>query len=406
METFKWDIYEAWMNAVEGIGRQKMKRLQAGGCSFLELYKMDRNSLHNYMIKTYQTKIGEDGSGIARAISKTQLEKDIEAIERAKKGVDPFWLYEMYEREKIYYVNYKNKEYPSKLAEIPDAPYAFYRKGDAFPFEKTKPVIAIVGARACSEYGKYVANQLGMLAATLGFEVVSGLASGVDGIAQNAARIAGGEVTAVLGCGVDICYPRENKKIYERILEKGRLISEYPPKTQPVAQNFPPRNRIIAGLCDALIVVEAKKKSGTLITVDMALEQGREVYVIPGRVTDPMSFGCNNLIAQGAQIVVDITQILGEIKNKSLHNVKNKEGTEAIQDDQKGWFGLHKTNVSGLEQKILDCLEVSPKSLQELYELIQKTTPMTLADLQNTLLEMELMGLVLELAGIYQKSSV
>jgi predicted Rossmann fold nucleotide-binding protein DprA/Smf involved in DNA uptake len=126
------------------------------------------------------------------------------------------------------------------------------------------------------------------------------MARGIDGIAQKAALDAGGKSFAVLGCGVDICYPEENRELYERLQQEGGVLSEYSPGVQPVAKLFPPRNRIISGLSDLVLVIEARKKSGTLITVDMALEQGREVYALPGRVSDALSDGCNRLIRQGA----------------------------------------------------------------------------------------------------------
>ena len=136
--------------------------------------------------------------------------------------------------------------------------------------------------------------------ASRGITIISGMARGIDGIAQTAALDAGGRSYAVLGCGVDICYPEENRSLYDRLLQQGGILSEYPPGTPPEARLFPLRNRIISGLADAVLVIEARKKSGTLITVDMALEQGRDVFALPGRVSDSLSDGCNRLIRQGA----------------------------------------------------------------------------------------------------------
>lgn len=168
--------------------------------------------------------------------------------------------------------------------------------------DENEPAVAVIGARECSEYGRYVAEELGQYLGRAGIQVISGMARGIDGISQQAALSAGGTSYGVLGCGVDICYPAQNRRLYEELLEKGGLLSTYAPGTKPLPQHFPPRNRIVSGLSDALIVIEARQKSGTLITVDMALEQGRDVYVVPGRLTDRLSDGCNHLLTQGAGV--------------------------------------------------------------------------------------------------------
>ena len=165
---------------------------------------------------------------------------------------------------------------------------------------ENEPAAAIIGARLASGYGREQARRFGRQIGARGISVISGMARGIDGIAQKAALDAGGRSYAVLGCGVDICYPEENRELYERLQQQGGVLSEYPPGMQPIAKLFPPRNRIISGLSDLVLVIEARKRSGTLITVDMALEQGREVYALPGRVSDSLSDGCNRLIRQGA----------------------------------------------------------------------------------------------------------
>lgn len=136
------------------------------------------------------------------------------------------------------------------------------------------------------------------------------MARGIDSISQEAALQAGGRTYAVLGCGVDICYPKSSRRLYEQILEQGGILSTFPPGTEPIKRLFPERNRIVSGLADVILVVEARQKSGTFITVDMALEQGREVYAIPGRLTDRLSDGCNLLLQQGALIAVSPKDLL------------------------------------------------------------------------------------------------
>ena len=162
--------------------------------------------------------------------------------------------------------------------------------------DENRPTVSIVGARNSSEYGKYAAKLFGERLAAAGVQVISGMARGVDGISQQSAIYAGGDSYGVLGSGVDVCYPEDNRRLYDSLITNGGVISEYLPGTQPKPQYFPQRNRIISGLSDVVLVIEAREKSGTLITVDMALEQGREVFAVPGRICDSLSYGCNSLI--------------------------------------------------------------------------------------------------------------
>ena len=204
-----------------------------------------------------------------------------------------------------------DREYPRRLLEIPQAPKQLYVRGK-LP-EEGVPSVAVIGARDCSYYGQEVAKRLGRLFGENGIQVISGMARGIDGIGQQAALQAGGSSFAVLGCGEDICYPRQNQDLYDRLCKQGGVISEYEWGTPPRAGYFPPRNRIVSGLADAVIVVEARKKSGTLITVDMALEQGKEVYAVPGRLVDDLSSGCNYLIKNGAGILLDMEEFMEEL---------------------------------------------------------------------------------------------
>lgn len=206
----------------------------------------------------------------------------------------------------------QDEEYPERLREIPHPPKELYVLGE-IPKERI-PTVAIIGARDCSEYGSYVATVLGAAMGHSGVQVVSGMARGIDGIGQEAALDAGGSTYAVLGCGVDVCYPAKNRPLYEKLQTGGGILSEYPPGTPPLPGYFPARNRIVSGLADAVVVVEAREKSGTLITVDMALEQGREVYVVPGRVTDPLSKGCNRLMKLGAGILLNTEDFVEELR--------------------------------------------------------------------------------------------
>lgn len=211
-------------------------------------------------------------------------------------------------REKgIKVVSCDDRSYPGKLREIPDKPFLLYYRG-RLP-EETKPCVAVIGARMCSEYGKSAAAEFAAGLAERGIQVVSGMADGIDGIAQRSALEHGGMSYGVLGCGVDVCYPLSNRTLYQDLLVHGGIISEFLPGTKPEAGHFPMRNRIISGLADLILVIEAKERSGTRITVNMALEQGREVYAVPGRITDELSRGCHLMIRDGAGMALDISEI-------------------------------------------------------------------------------------------------
>ena len=210
----------------------------------------------------------------------------------------------------LFYPEY-HLHYPAKLLSIPARPFGIFVKGK-LPDVRQRS-LAIVGARDCSEYGQYVARHFAEKMAQNGVAVISGLARGIDGIAQRAAMEAGGESFGVLGSGADICYPKSNEKLYRMCMERGGILSTYLPGTPPTPNLFPPRNRIISGLSDGILIIEAREKSGTIITADLALEQGKDVFVIPGRVTDRLSDGCNSLIRQGASLIQSPEQLLEEL---------------------------------------------------------------------------------------------
>lgn len=265
---------------------------------------------------------------------KETLEKLVGAERAARlcaaKGKDVRKAYEDIQNCGIAFYPFYHPEYPKRLLDIPDRPFGVYVKGK---IRDDGPRVAVVGARDCSPYGSYVAETFARGLAEMGLLVVSGMARGIDGIAQKAALDANGSTCAVLGCGVDICYPVSNEALYREICSNGAVLSEYPPGTKPQPSLFPPRNRIISGLADAVLVVEARRKSGTSITVDMALEQGKEVFVIPGRITDRLSDGCNNLLLQGATIALSPAQVAEEIRTIWEQNRWQRKDREEMRDD-------------------------------------------------------------------------
>ena len=199
----------------------------------------------------------------------------------------------------ITYIYPGHPYFPEELLNIPDCPRLLYARGRVEELALNRPGIAVVGARKASAYGKEIARSFVSKLASYQTNIISGLAAGIDGTAQRAAvEIENGFTIAVLGCGINICYPRENYDLYERIERSGVILSEYGLDVEPAKWRFPLRNRIISGLAKGVLVVEAQKKSGSLITADQALEQGREVYAVPGRIGDRNSEGCNQLIRQ------------------------------------------------------------------------------------------------------------
>ncbi|MCR5746833.1 MAG: DNA-processing protein DprA [Lachnospiraceae bacterium] len=287
------------------------------------------------------------------------------------------------------YISRFDEDFPDNLRFIPGCPAGIYVDGE-LPDPKRKTV-AIVGSRACSEYGRNMAEYFSSHLASAGVQIVSGLAKGIDGIAQKAAIDAGGVSFGVLGFGVDIVYPKENADIFRLVKEHGGLISEHPSGTPPVRTHFASRNRIISGLCDLLLVIEARLKSGTSITVSNALEQGRDVFAIPGRLTDPLSAGCNKLISEGAGIARtpdDILRALG---------LKDEEAKVAIKKNSKGFIEVVKPQIIELDDKektVYECLDLYPKSLDE----IVRQTRLSIPDLLEILLSLSVKGAAKECA--------
>ncbi len=258
----------------------------------------------------------------------------------------------------IRFVTEEEEGFPERLRSLYDAPHWLYYLG-ALPEES--PQLAIVGARRCTPYGGAAARGIARALAAHGVGILSGLAYGVDTEAHEGAIAGGGRTYAVLGCGVDVCYPESSRQTYGRILSAGGgILSEYPPGTPPLSCLFPQRNRIIAGLSDGILVTEAKKKSGSLITVSFGLEYGKTIYAVPGRITDVVSEGCNYLLKEGAKpvlsaddILEDLEGLLAERKGKR----RRRNGKEALEN-----------TLTPEERSVYDCLCPEPKHIEELLE--------------------------------------
>lgn len=280
----------------------------------------------------------------------------------------------------IQFTSCEQSDYPKLLRSIRDFPYGIFYKG-RLPAEEKKQ-IAVVGARVCTHYGKHLAEQLAGQIAQAGGEVVSGAAYGIDGAAQWAALSAGGASFAVVGGGVDYRYPRANDRLYDRLEEEGGVLSEFPPGTKPLRYHFPLRNRIISGLSEIVTVIEAKHGSGSLITADYALEQGRAVLAVPGRLDDELSRGCNELIAQGAGVILSPESFAEQVFPDFRQQKKNKVSDIALAPSEK---------------LVYSSLDLHSKSLWELEEC----TSLSLADLSGSLLALEAKGLIREVERNY-----
>lgn len=325
--------YEFWLAGIQAIPGRKKIRLKALFPDPEELYRL---------------KPGQ----VSRLPYLTDLEK--ERLQESQKQPQAEIAGQMEEcRQKgIRLVLREDMDYPSRLRDIYNPPYALYCRG-GLPRDG-QPAVAIVGARNCSPYGKAVAEGVASRLAGAGLSVISGMAAGIDGAGHQGALRAGGQTYAVLGCGADVCYPASHRRLYEALAAQGGVISEYPPRTKPLPGNFPQRNRLISGLSDAVLVVEAREKSGSLITADFALEQGKDVYAVPGRIGDATSGGTNRLIRQGAGVFLSAEDFLGE-----LGFFKGK---------QKPSCPKQKITLEKLEMLLYSCLGFNPKNLDDLME--------------------------------------
>lgn len=264
-------------------------------------------------------------------------------------------------------------EYPERLRNIPNPPRTLYVRGTLPP--DSMPTVAIIGARSASDYGLQVARSFGRALAMQGVGIVSGMAAGIDSAGQWGAVDAEAKTYAVFGCGLNVCYPARNYLLYDKILQYGGgAISELPLDAPPLGSQFASRNRIIAGLADAILVLEARERSGTFITVGDALDQGKQIFALPGRVTDGLSKGCNQLIRQGAELLASPEDVL-----EYLHLTHHKEQCMLEKDC---------SMLNKKQKKVYDALEVEAVHLDQ---LIGKLS-MSVQELSEILIELEILG--------------
>ncbi|MCA9405164.1 MAG: DNA-processing protein DprA [Candidatus Omnitrophica bacterium] len=274
--------------------------------------------------------------------------------------------------------------YPEQLATIPDAPVVLYMKGQ---LPKNHHIsLSIVGSRKASVYGINTAEQFAVRLGELGIPVVSGMARGVDTAAHRGTLKAGGITIAVLGSGLACIYPPENKPLFSEIVSRGAVISEFPMESSPMPYNFPRRNRIISGLSMGVIVVEAALKSGALITADFALEQGREVFAIPGRIDTPSAAGTHKMIQQGAHLITDVDDVLQEFE-LALHGYLNND-FEQIDTDQE-------TTMPAIQRDVFQYIQDRPVHIDQILE--QSSQPSS--DVYSALIQLEMKKFIKQLPG-------
>lgn len=280
-------IYLIWLSILDFKPIEKLQLIQIIGTP-QKIFNLTERQLKDYT----------NSEEVIRKIINIEKKKEAEKILRKV------------EKENVKLITMMNKEYPKNLQRLYDKPILLYAKGNIKLLNSSKK-ISIVGSRNCSEYGKIVTQKMSYMLAKKDYTIVSGMAKGIDGYAHKGALAAQGNTIAILGSGVNYVYPEENRRLYNKILEKnGLILSEYGIDTKPIPEYFPARNRIISGLSDKILITEASKKSGTMITVNFAIEQGKTVYAVPGNITSARSEGTNELIKDGAILVNSLEDII------------------------------------------------------------------------------------------------
>ena len=356
-------------------------------------------------------------------------EKELDEIRLAQERGLPHDKKARWDARGLKFVCMDDVGYPLRLRNIADPPYALWYRGE-LP-ENDRLYVGIIGARSCSDYGRRSAEYFGRELAKAGVDVISGMATGIDGLSQAACLSAGGKSYGVLGSGPDVIYPRSNGRLYQDLIGNGGVISEFIPETAAIAANFPRRNRIISALSDVLLVIEARERSGTFITVNFALEQGVDVYALPGRIDDPLSAGCNRLIREGAGIACSVEDVLFGLSN--VHrteeritddtaldekvNVSVASGKKEMTDVVKTRRYAEYTGANPVQAKILEILKYDSRDIEYLLRRINsegnggakgkaagsdmKNAKLSLQELASELMELEMEGVIANRGGCY-----
>ena len=353
--------YWLWLSILPGIGSRRFNQLVSHFGSPEAVWNAELGQLKKI-------------SGISEKIIAVLLDP------KYKDNMEPYM--HKIEKSGIKVFRSVDEDYPSNLKSIPDFPPVLYVRGSIE--EQDQKAIAIVGSRTATQYGMNMAEELAYGLAMRGVTVVSGMARGIDTYAHRGALQAGGRTVAVLGCGVDISYPPENKNLIDKVVKSGAVISEFAAGMKPLPANFPARNRIISGLSMGVVVVEAAEKSGALITVDFALEQGRDVFAVPGNASSMVSEGTNRLIKDGAKLITcvdDILEEFGTIKENGIRKERPKVKEYAGLDDD--------------ERRLVENLDDDPTHIENLL----KKTGYNIQKVNTILTMLEMKGVLKQLPG-------
>lgn len=367
------DYYWYWINNIHGVSSSTVRMLLNSFDSPENVYKCNNEVLEKLAFLS-------DANINAIIESKTDDKNFADFLELDKLGIK---------------FTYPGKDdYPKRLKHLYDYPLILYYKGK-LPDDDI-PTVGIVGARNCTDYGQTVAYSFASELGKMGIQVISGMALGIDGRAHRGCLDNNGYTAAILGCGVDICYPRTNIEIYSRLCSCGGVISEYAIGTPPRAGQFPVRNRIISGLSDAIIVVEARYESGSLITSDQALEQGKDVYAVPGRIGDKLSEGCIKIIKEGATVISKVedlldTQIISEYINKK----KELSYLGGFSRDETFFQNINDESALAKEKYLLySHINLCPTTINSIVE----NTGYSFSKVSRLLLDLELEGMIKEVS--------
>ena len=360
------------LSLIPGLGRKKIQWLIESFGTPSRILAAPRESLQAF---------GLDFPAIASMVAGRALEEaEREAVRARRAGVEIISVYD--------------ERFPPLLKEIDDLPITLYCLGDVTALGG--PSVAVVGSRKCSVYGREVSRKFSLELGRNGLTIVSGLARGIDSAAHLAAVEVNGRTIGVLGNGVDVIYPRENRRLFSRVRESGCLISEFPLGAYPAPHNFPVRNRLISGLCHGTVITEASEFSGSLITARLSLEQNREVWAIPGNITSPGSYGPNYLIRQGARPALSPQDVLEDLPPQVLMGLKKRAERDQALDASHPENRSRHLQLNDWEKKILKLLAVdSALHIDWIVERIEIKPESLIA----ILLDLELKGLIRQLPG-------
>lgn len=358
--------YWVWLSSISGMGAKKYSQL-------LEIYHTPENLWHASEKELLHIPFLNEA-----AVRKLMDKKTREQVE--------VHLENIY-KHNIKVISIDHIDYPAYLKNIYDPPIALYVRGSLIQDK----VVSVVGSRKATPYGLQTAERISYDLARRGITIASGMARGVDSHAHNGALNAGGRTLAVLGCGPDIIYPPENRELMERIIQSGAVLSEFLPGFPPLPQNFPARNRIISGMSLGVVVIEAGERSGSLITANFALEQGREVFAVPGNVTSTNSKGTNKLIKEGAKLVADVEDILEELNFFDISNTNSMEDGISTRIKRNSLFN----DLSVEERTVAQCLDSDALHI----DILTQKCGLSIKEINAILVLLELQGVVEQLPG-------